>query len=145
AVNQPGLSVWTTLASPMRFFLLLNIGILIFSRSSGSMLVLVGPNLRRRVRNSLYRYLQGHSQRYFMGNFAGSLANRIGEVSMGGNFSVWTVMFDFWPVTVTLSVSLILLAQVHSGLALVLAVWSLGSGLHHDLLPAGDALPRIRQ
>jgi len=126
AVNQPGVSVWTTLASPMRFFLLLNIGILIFSRSSGSMLVLVGPSLRRRVRNSLYRYLQGHSQRYFMGNFAGSLANRISEVSMGVNFSLWTVMFDFWPVTVTLFVSLIVLAQVHIGLALVLAFWSVG-------------------
>jgi ATP-binding cassette subfamily B protein len=126
AVNQPSVSVWTTLASPMRFFLLLNIGILIFSRSSGSMLVLVGPSLRRRVRNSLYRYLQGHSQRYFMGNFAGSLANRISEVSMGVNFSLWTVMFDFWPVTVTLFVSLIVLAQVHIGLALVLAFWSVG-------------------
>jgi ATP-binding cassette, subfamily B, bacterial len=126
AVNQPGGSVWTTLASPMRFFLLLNVGILIFSRSSGAMLILVGPALRRRVRNSLYRYLQGHSQRYFLGNFAGSLANRIGEVSMGVNFSLWTVMFDFWPVTVTLSVSLILLAQVHGSLALALALWSLG-------------------
>jgi ATP-binding cassette, subfamily B, bacterial len=41
ALNQPGGSVWTTLAGPMRFFLLLNIGILIFSRSSGSMLIIV--------------------------------------------------------------------------------------------------------
>ena len=49
-VNPGNESVWTALAGPMRFFLLLNIGILIFSRSSGSMLVLVGPNLRRRVR-----------------------------------------------------------------------------------------------
>jgi ATP-binding cassette, subfamily B, bacterial len=126
SVDDPTASVWTTLGSPLRFFILLNIGILIFSRTSGSMLVLVGPALRRRVRNSLYRYLQGHSQRYFLGNFAGSLANRISEVSMGVNFSLWTVMFDFWPVVVTLSVSLIVLAQVHSGLALVLAMWAVG-------------------
>jgi ATP-binding cassette, subfamily B, bacterial len=126
SVNDPTAPVWTTLGSPLRFFILLNIGILIFSRTSGSMLVLVGPALRRRVRNSLYRYMQGHSQRYFLGNFAGSLANRISEVSMGVNFSLWTVMFDFWPVVVTLSVSLIVLAQVHSGLALVLALWAVG-------------------
>jgi ATP-binding cassette subfamily B protein len=118
-------SVWPALADPMKFFVLLNVGILIFSRSSGSTLVMVGPALRRRVRNSLYRYLQGHSQRYFMGNFAGSLSNRIAEVSMGVNQSLWTVMFDFWPVTVTLGVSLIVLAQVHSGLALVLGIWAL--------------------
>ncbi len=68
---------------------------LIFSRASGSTLVMVGPSLRRRVRHSLYRYLQGHSQRYFAGNFAGSLSNRIAEVSMSVNRSVWTVMFDF--------------------------------------------------
>jgi ATP-binding cassette, subfamily B, bacterial len=119
-------SPWTALAGPMKFFVLLNLGILVFSRASGSMVVLVGPSLRRQVRHSLYRYLQGHSQRYFMGNFAGSLANRIAEVSMGVNQSVWTVMFDFWPVTVTLAVALIVLAQVHTSLALVLGIWSAG-------------------
>jgi ATP-binding cassette subfamily B protein len=120
------LSVWTALGGPLKLFILLNLGILIFSRASGSALVMVGPSLRRRVRHSLYRYLQGHSQRYFMGNFAGSLSNRIAEVSMSVNQSVWTVMFDFWPVVVTLSVSLVVLAQVHSGLAFVLGTWSLG-------------------
>jgi ATP-binding cassette subfamily B protein len=119
-------SVWTALAGPMQFFVLLNVGILVFSRSSGSMLVLIGPSLRRRVRNSLYRYLQSHSQRYFMGNFAGSLANRIAEVSMGVNHSLWTVLFDFWPVTVTLVVSLALLTDVDAWLAGVLAAWTIG-------------------
>jgi ATP-binding cassette subfamily B protein len=123
-VGQPEVSVWTTLAGPMWFFVSLNLGILVFSRSSGATLVMVGPALRRRVRNSLYRYLQSHSQRYFMGNFAGSLANRISEVSMGVNHSLWTVMFDFWPVTVTLVVSLVLLAGVNGWLAFVLLVWT---------------------
>jgi ATP-binding cassette subfamily B protein len=119
-------SVWTVLADPLKLFVLLNLGILLFSRTSGATLVMVGPALRRRVRHSLYRYLQGHSQRYFMGNFAGSLSNRIAEVSMSVNQSVWTVMFDFWPVLVTLTVSLVVLAQVHSGLALVMGSWALG-------------------
>ena len=124
--GRTDVSIWTALAQPLKFFVLLNIGILIFSRCSGALLVMVGPVLRRRVRSSLYRYLQGHSQRYFMGNFAGSLSNRVTEVSMSVNHSVWTILFDFWPVTVTLMVSLILLAQVHSGLALVLGLWTSG-------------------
>ncbi len=119
-------SVWTVLADPMRFFVLLNIGILVFSRSSGAILVMTGPALRRRVRHGLYGYLQGHSQRYFMGNFAGSLSNRISEVSIGVNHSLWTVMFDFWPVAVALTVTLVLLAQVHTGLALVMGLWAIG-------------------
>jgi ATP-binding cassette subfamily B protein len=118
--------IWTSLRAPLWFFVSLSIGILVFSRSSGAILVMLGPALRRRVRHSLYRYLQSHSQRYFLGNFAGSLANRIGEVSLGVNYSTWTVMFDFWPVTVTLAVSLVLLAQVHAWLALVLGFWTLG-------------------
>jgi ABC-type bacteriocin/lantibiotic exporter with double-glycine peptidase domain len=119
-------SIWSALAGPLKLFVILNIGILLFSRSSGALLVTVGPVLRRRVRSSLYRYLQGHSQRYFMGNFAGSLSNRVAEVSMGVNHSLWTLVCDFWPVTVTLAVSLILLMQVHSGLGLVLGLWTFG-------------------
>jgi ATP-binding cassette subfamily B protein len=124
--GRPDVSLWTELSGPIKFFVILNIGILIFSRSSGALLVMIGPSLRQRVRSSLYRYLQGHSQRYFMGNFAGSLSNRVSEVSMGVNHSLWTILFDFWPVTVTLAVSLVLLVQVHSGLALVLGLWTLG-------------------
>jgi ATP-binding cassette subfamily B protein len=124
--GHAGGSVWTTLAGPMTFFVLLNLAILVCSRASGSLLVVTGPALRRRVRKSLYRYLQGHSQRYFMGNFAGSLANRIAEVSMGVNHSLWTVMFDFWPVTVTLAVALVLLVEVQPTLAGVMGAWALG-------------------
>jgi ATP-binding cassette subfamily B protein len=119
-------SIWTTLADPLTLFVALNLGILVCSRSSGTLLVLTGPALRRRVRNSLYRYLQGHSQRYFMGNFAGSLSNRISEVALGTNHALWTVMFDFWPVTVTLTVALVVLAGVAPSLALVMGAWALG-------------------
>ncbi len=126
AHGSPAASIWTVLAEPLRFFILLSLGILVFSRSSGAILVVVGPSLRRRVRNVVYEYLQGHSQRYFMGNFAGSLSNRISEVSMGVNHSLWTVMFDFWPVTVTLTVALVLLAQVKASLAAVVGFWAVG-------------------
>src|SRR6188768_3763296 len=37
------LSVWTALGAPLKLFILLNLGILIFSRTSGSALVMVGP------------------------------------------------------------------------------------------------------
>jgi len=124
--GHPEVSIWSALAGPMKFFVLLNVGILLFSRCSGALLVAVGPVLRRRVRSGLYRYLQGHSQRYFMGNFAGSLSNRVAEVSMGVNHALWTLVCDFWPVAVTLMATLVLLAQVHTGLAFVMGLWTLG-------------------
>jgi ATP-binding cassette subfamily B protein len=114
---------WEHLKSPMMFFVLLSLGILIFSRSSGATLVIIGPSLRRKVRQDLYHYLQFHSYRFFMSNFAGTLSNRISEVSMGVNHSLWTILFDFWPVFISFSVSLYLVYQVHFSLFLFLAFW----------------------
>ncbi|MFN0316623.1 MAG: ABC transporter ATP-binding protein [Burkholderiales bacterium] len=116
-------SVWPAVEGPLWFFALLNLGLVLFSRSSGTVLVLLGPSLRRRIRRELFAYLQHHSQRYFLGNFAGSLANRIAETSMSTAQVLWTTLFDFWPLMITFSVSLVLLAKVSSQLVWVLGIW----------------------
>ncbi len=118
-------SVWSKVENPVWLFALLNLGIVLFSRASGAILVILGPSLRRRVRRELFAYLQQHSQRYFLSHFAGSLANRIGEVSMSVANTIWTVLFDFWPLIISFSVSLILLFGVNSELALTLGIWIL--------------------
>ncbi len=118
-----GGDVWHAVDGPLWLFAGLNLGVVLFSRSSGTLLVLLGPALRRRIRRELFAYLQHHSQRYFLGNFAGSLANRIAETSMSTAQVLWTVMFDFWPLTISFTVSLVLLTQAAPQLALVLAGW----------------------
>ena len=115
--------VWEKVEQPLWLFGLLNLGIVLFSRMSGAMLVILGPSLRRQVRRELFAYLQHHSQRYFLSHFAGSLANRIGEVSMSVANTIWTVLFDFWPPIISFSVSLILLVGVNLHLALTLGIW----------------------
>ena len=119
----PSESIWYALRQPLLMLAVLNVGIVLFSRASGTALVLLGPAMRRRVRRQLFGYLQQHSQRYFMSNFAGSLANRISEVAMSYAHALWTVMFDFWPLLITAGVSLVLLGRVNGELALVLAGW----------------------
>lgn len=126
AAQSLHVSVWTQVESPLWLFALLNLGIVLFSRTSGAILVLLGPSLRRRIRRELFAYLQLHSQHYFLSNFAGSLANRIGEVSMSVAHTVWTVLFDFWPLIIVFGVSLILLFSVNSELALALGLWITG-------------------
>ena len=116
---------WARVEGPLWLFAGLNLGILLCSRGSGTILVMLGPALRRRIRRDLFGYLQHHSQRYFLGNFAGSLANRIAETSMGTAQVLWTIMFDFWPLTITFIVSLSLLSQVNTMLAAVLGGWML--------------------
>lgn len=111
------------LENPLWFFALLNFGIVLFSRASGALLVLIGPALRKRVRRELFSYLQQHSQQFFLSHFAGSLGNRISEVSMSVAHAIWTVLFDFWPLVISFTVSLILLFSVNTDLALTLAYW----------------------
>lgn len=116
-------NIWETFKTPLTLFIGLNIGVLLFSRTSGTILIILAPMLRKNVRATLYHYMQNHSQRYFMGNFAGALANRVAEVSMSVNHALWTIMFDFLPISITFGVSLTLLYMAHSSLAIALASW----------------------
>jgi ATP-binding cassette subfamily B protein len=121
--QSSGTDVWLEVEGALWLFALLNLGIVLSSRASGAILVMFGPSLRRRIRRDLFAYLQHHSQNYFLSNFAGSLANRISEVSMSVAYSLWTVLFDFWPLLISFIVSLILLVEVNADLASILGVW----------------------
>jgi ATP-binding cassette subfamily B protein len=121
--HEQTLPVWEQLENPLWLFGLLNLGIVLFSRASGALLVITGPSIRKRVRRELFAYLQLHSQHFFMSHFAGSLGNRISEVSMSVAHTIWTVLFDFWPLVIAFSVSLFLLFGVNRDLALTLAGW----------------------
>tara|TARA_B100000749_G_scaffold280455_1_gene276714 strand:- start:148493 stop:150235 length:1743 start_codon:yes stop_codon:yes gene_type:complete len=123
AFDGPKDQLFDYLNGPLSFFAWMCLGILVFSRASGALLVYFGPRLRKMTREKIYHYLQYQSHRYFISNFSGSLANRINEVSMGVNHGLWTVMFDFLPVAVSFCVTLFLLYSANSGLALFLAFW----------------------
>ena len=115
--------ILSLMQSPLLAFLCLSLAVLICSRGSGAILVYVGPSLRRSSRQKLYNYLQHHSYNFFMSNFSGSLANRINEISVGINHSLWIVMFTFWPIGVTFLASMFLLTQTHAELGFYLSGW----------------------
>ena len=121
--NQTGMDIFPASKDALILFALLNLGIVLFSRASGAMLVLTGPFLRAEIRKSLFSYLQHHSHRYFISHFAGSLANRIAEVSMSSMHALWTITFDFYPLIVKSLVALVLLFNASGELALVLSLW----------------------
>ncbi len=121
--NETGVDVFEAAYDPLIFFALLNLGIVLFSRASGAILVSNGPLLRARIRKSLFRYLQFHSHRFFVSHFAGSLANRITEVSISCNHALWTIAFTFYPLIIQSVVALIILFTTSAKLALVLSLW----------------------
>ncbi len=120
-----GASLWTQYKEPILYFLYLSLGILIFSRISGTILIYLSPALRRRIRKELYHYLQYHSQRFFSSHFSGSLSNRISEVAVSSTSALWTILFDFWPTFVLFSCSLFVLYKAHIGLGNFLGIWIL--------------------
>ncbi len=121
--HDTGVDIFVTARDALILFGLLNLGILLFSRASGAMLVLTGPHLRREIRRTLFSYLQHHSHRYFISHFAGSLANRIAEVSMSCMHALWTVAFDFYPLIIKSAVALVVLFNASGELALTLCLW----------------------
>jgi ATP-binding cassette subfamily B protein len=121
--NQTSADIFAASEDALILFALLNLGIVLFSRASGAMLVLTGPFLRAEIRKSLFSYLQHHSHRYFISHFAGSLASRIAEVSMSCMHALWTITFDFYPLVIKSLVALIILFSASGELALVLSLW----------------------
>lgn len=110
--------------TPLLLFVGLSIGELLFNRASGACRVIVSPRQRTTVARELFAYLQQHSHRYFSNNFAGSLSARISETSVGVNMTISTLIFEFMPLLVTLSVSIGLLYKASLTLALFTLAWA---------------------
>jgi len=125
AVQPPGADLLETFREPLLFLAGLNVAEILFSRSSGAVLITMGPLLRQRTARLLFAYLQCHAPRYFGNHFAGALAHRISETAMSVNHTTWSIICDFWPIAVTFSVSVTLLLTVHQGLGLFVACWVL--------------------
>lgn len=113
------------LRDPLLLFCALAIGEVLFARSAGTCQITIGPRQRQNVTRALYAYLQHHSQRYISNNFAGALAHRISETSMGVTMTLWTIIFDFWPVAIVFGVSIALLYRAHPELSAFVGAWAL--------------------
>jgi ATP-binding cassette subfamily B protein len=113
-----------SLHGPLTLFTVLAIGEVIFSRLGGACQIHVGPRQRQSVTRALYAYLQHHSHRYLSNDFAGALAHRISETSMGVSQTLWTIIFDFWPMAIVFTLAVFILGRAHRGLAELVAIWA---------------------
>jgi ATP-binding cassette subfamily B protein len=122
--HEQSLSLVAQLSGPLWLFVALAIGEVVFSRAGGSLQIIMGPRQRQAVTRAMYAYLQHHSHRFLSNDFAGALAHKISETSMGYSQTIWTLIFDFWPMVIVFSVAICLLAQAHSGLAEFVGIWA---------------------
>ena len=113
-----------SLRGPLWLFVALSIGEVIFSRAGGRCQIILGPRQRQTVTRALYAYLQHHSHRYLSNDFAGALAHRISETSLGVSQTLWTVIFDFWPMAIVFTLAIAILGNAYPGLAELVGIWS---------------------
>ena len=121
---QASPAVMDALHGPLMLFVGLCIGEMVFGRLAGGIQIRLGPRQRQNVTRTLYHYLQHHSHRYFSNSFAGSLAHRISETALGVVQTLWSLLTEFWPVFIVLSVSIALLARAHAQLGIFVSLWA---------------------
>jgi ATP-binding cassette subfamily B protein len=122
--REQSLSLVAHLGGPLWLFIALAIGEVVFSRAGGGCQIIIGPRQRQTVTRAMYAYLQHHSHRFLSSDFAGALAHKISETSMGYSQTIWTIIFDFYPMLIVFGVAIFLLGHAHKGLAEFVGLWA---------------------
>ncbi|WP_222846702.1 ABC transporter ATP-binding protein [Chitinolyticbacter meiyuanensis] len=122
--QEQSLALIDALHVPLAIFFAFSIGEVLFGRLAGGIQIRLGPRQRQNVTRHVYHYLQHHSHRYLTNNFAGALAHRISETSMGVTQTLWSLITEFWPIFIVFSVSIVLLYGAHPSLAAFVLIWA---------------------
>ncbi|MBN3945364.1 MAG: ABC transporter ATP-binding protein [Nostoc sp. NMS7] len=117
-------SIFDTVSQPLMLFTALSVGEVIFGRAAGLLQTILHPIHRQHIVRSLYAYLQHHSHRYLSSSFAGSLAHRIGETSLGVTQTMQMLISEFMPVIIVYTVATMLLYRAYPPLAAFVGVWA---------------------
>lgn len=104
------ISLWVLIAMDMRF--------------SDWLRLKLFPYLRYDLVNNMFAYLNQHSHRYFQNNFAGSLSNKISDMT-AGTISIFTTIDDAAAQIVGLIIAIISMLLVQPIFALILFVWAI--------------------
>jgi ATP-binding cassette subfamily B protein len=116
--------IFDTISQPLMLFTALSIGEVVFGRSAGLLQTILHPIHRQHIVRSLYAYLQHHSHRYLSSSFAGALAHRIGETSLGVTQTMQMLITDFMSVIIVYIVAAIILYRAYPPLAAFVGVWA---------------------
>lgn len=114
---------WEPLQTPIFLSILLIILIELNSRSMGFLMAKAIPTLQADIRMTMFNHVQQHSPHYFNERFAGSLANKITDMTT----AVESILQQlFWPLISSIALSLfgaLFLWFVHPLLAVILLAW----------------------
>lgn len=116
--------IFAAIKQPLTLFTFLIIGEVVFGRAAGLLQTILHPIHRQHIVRSLYAYLQYHSHRYLSSSFAGALAHRIGETSLGVTQTMQMLITEFMSLIIVYVVSTILLYRTYPPLAALVGTWA---------------------
>jgi ATP-binding cassette subfamily B protein len=122
--HQHSVAVMHALRRPLWLFVGFTAGEVLFGRLAAGIQYRLGPRQRQQVTRSLFAYLQHHSHRFLSENFAGALAHKISETSMGVNQTLWAIITEFWPIAIVITFATVLLFGAHPQLGLFASAWA---------------------
>lgn len=114
---------WESLQAPIITSICLIIFIEINSRAMGFLMAKAIPRLQADIRMTMFDHVQEHSPHYFNERFAGSLANKITDMTTAVESIVQQL---YWPIVSSIAMSLfgaIFLWFVHPILSGILLLW----------------------
>lgn len=82
------------------------------------------PSIRYDLINTMFAYLNKHSHRYFQNHFAGSISNKISDMT-SGTIAIFSTLDDAFAQGVGLCIAIITLLIVHPIFALILLAWAI--------------------
>lgn len=82
------------------------------------------PKLRYDIVDTMFSYLNRHSHRYFQNNFAGSLSNKISDMTTG-TITIFTTIDDALAQIIGVVIAIISMLLVHPIFALILLLWTI--------------------
>lgn len=121
---ESGALGWAALQPPLTLFVALLALEVLCTRGATGAHIRVLPLQRRTVTHAVYAYLQKHSHRFVSSEFAGALAHKISEVSMGVGQALALLLFDLIPLLVTLTLAVAVLASASVWLAAFMFGWA---------------------
>lgn len=81
------------------------------------------PQLEADIRMTMFDHVQHHSPKYFNEHFAGSLANKIGDMVLMTTIVLRNVQVNFIPASLTCILTVVIFAQMSPFLALIVGIW----------------------
>ncbi len=114
---------WGALQGPIIGGICLVLFVEIASRSMGFLMARAIPKLQADIRMEMFDHVQHHSPRYFNERFAGSLANKITDMTTHATQIVQQLFWPILPAFITCVAGSVVLWFIHPTFAWILLAW----------------------